>query len=179
MFLFESFDCELRSTLSDVLNISLEMESTWLQASLPVKFGGIAIGVRSVVMLAPSAFLASVAGTSSLINRILPVAFHSLPYAEVSDALTAWQKGQDYPPPPSPSDVCQKAWDYPIVHNARDSLLDSAPDTFSRARLLSVTTKESGAWLNALSVTSLGLRLLDDESIRIATAWSSSWSSTL
>ena len=93
----------LRSTLSDVLNISFEMESTWLQVSLPVKFGG--IRVRSVVMLAPSAFLASAAGTSSLINCILPVAFHSLPYAEVSDALTAWQKGQDYPPPPSPSAI--------------------------------------------------------------------------
>ena len=111
--LLESFDCELRSTLSDVLNISFEMESTWLQASLPVKFGG--IGVRSVVMLAPSAFLASAAGTSRLINRILPVAFHSLPYLDVSDAFTAWQKCQDYPPPPSPSDVCQKAWDNPIV----------------------------------------------------------------
>ena len=71
--LLESFDCELRCTLSDVLNISFEMESTWLQASLPVKFGD--IGVRSVVMLAPSAFLASAAGTSRLINRILPVGF--------------------------------------------------------------------------------------------------------
>ena len=121
------FDCELKSTRSDVLNISFEMESTWLQASLPVKFGG--IGVHSVVMLAPSAFLASATGTSSLINRILSVAFHSLPSTEVSDALTAWQIGQDYPPPPSPSDVCQKAWNYPIVQNACDSLLVSAPDT--------------------------------------------------
>ena len=74
-----------------MLNISFEMESTWLQASLPVKFWG--IGVCSVVMLAPSAFLASAAGTSSLINRILPVAFHSLPYADFPDALKAWQKG--------------------------------------------------------------------------------------
>ena len=149
-----------------MLNISFEMESTWFKHRSQLNFLG--IGVHSVVMLAPSAFLASAAGTSSLINRILPVAFHSLPYAEVLDALTAWHKGQDYPPPPSPSDVCQKAWDYPIVQNACDSLLDSAPDTFSRARLLSVTTKESGAWLNALPLTSLGLRL-DDESVRIAT----------
>ena len=45
--------------------------------------------------------------------------------------------------------------------------MDNAPDTRSRARLLAVTTKESGAWLNVLPVSSLGLRM-DDESIRVA-----------
>ena len=45
--------------------------------------------------------------------------------------------------------------------------MDNAPDTRSRACLLAVTTKESGAWLNVLPVSSLGLRM-DDESIRVA-----------
>ena len=38
-----------------------------------------------------------------------------------------------------------------------------------RARLLSVTTKEAGVWLNALPSTTLGIRL-DNDSLRIAVA---------
>ena len=48
-----------------------------------------------------------------------------------------------------------------------ESLLNSAPDASSRARLLSVACKESGAWLDAPPVTSLGLRM-DNEVICIA-----------
>ena len=40
------------------------------------------------------------------------------------------------------------------------------PDARSQARLLAATSKESGAWLNVLPVSSLGLRM-DDESIRV------------
>ena len=44
---------------------------------------------------------------------------------------------------------------------------DSAADPRMRARLLAVQAKESGAWLNALPVPSLGLRL-DDEVVHTA-----------
>ena len=42
-----------------------------------------------------------------------------------------------------------------------------ASDCRSRARLLAAATKESGAWLHALPVSSLGLRM-DDHTTRIA-----------
>ena len=48
------------------------------------------------------------------------------------------------------------------------TLLDNAPDARSRARLLAVVTKESGAWLHALPISAFGLRMGDDV-IRIAT----------
>ena len=48
-----------------------------------------------------------------------------------------------------------------------EQLLDEASDDVSRARLLAAATKESGAWLHALPVSSLGLRM-DDDSLRIA-----------
>ena len=53
----------LRTGLSTILNVDLSGDQ-WLQASLPVRDGG--LGIRSAVMLAPSAFLASAAGTTEL-----------------------------------------------------------------------------------------------------------------
>ena len=45
--------------------------------------------------------------------------------------------------------------------------MESSRDPTTRARLLAVATKESGAWLNALPVASLGL-CLDNEVVRVA-----------
>ena len=64
------FDCELRSTLSEVLNIRFDNDMVWTHASLPVKAGG--IGVRRAAQLTPSAFLSSLAGTAHLVELILP-----------------------------------------------------------------------------------------------------------
>ena len=50
---------------------------------------------------------------------------------------------------------------------AADTLLENARDATSRARLLAASIKESGAWLNALPITSLGLRM-GDNTIRVA-----------
>ena len=48
-----------------------------------------------------------------------------------------------------------------------ESLLENAPDPRARARLLASATKESGAWLNVLPISSLGLRM-DNDTIRVA-----------
>jgi len=54
------FDDTLRTGLSRILKVDLS-NGQWLQASLPVGNGG--LGVRSAMMLVPSAFLASAAST--------------------------------------------------------------------------------------------------------------------
>ena len=58
------------------------------------------------------------------------------------------ERGTVFTLSPPPSDYC------------------NAADEEERARLLAVTTKESGAWLRALPVTALGLRM-DDSTVRV------------
>ena len=48
-----------------------------------------------------------------------------------------------------------------------ESLLECATDPKSRAHLLAATSRYAGAWLDALPISSLGLRM-DDETVRIA-----------
>ena len=58
-----NFDNLLRTTLSKTCNITLS-ENQWLQASLPIRSGG--LGIRSITSLASSAFFASAVGIRDL-----------------------------------------------------------------------------------------------------------------
>ena len=61
----------------------------------------------------------------------------------------------------------QKAWDRPIAEVSAASLL-SVSNVTTWARLLASQQKESGAWLSAPPVSVLGLRMDDDNCIRVA-----------
>ena len=82
----------------------------------------------------------------------------SLKWHEISGALL-----------PDPNDRgLQSSWDSPIVDRSFASLLESSTRA-DPARLLAVSTPESGTWLNALPVEPLGKLLLDSH-LRIAVA---------
>ena len=69
-----------------------------------------------------------------------------------------------------PSRLCitlTEGLDDPKVTAGVKELLDSIPDALTRARLLAASGKESGARLEALPISSLGLRI-DDNTVRIA-----------
>ena len=106
---------------SDYLNIDFSCESAWSQVTLPVCFGG--IGVRRASQLAPSAFLASAAGSYDLINQILPAWFSGVPYIAVDATVIQWREGHNYPPPVSHSSSRQKAWDLLHAEETYDQLL--------------------------------------------------------
>ena len=161
----EALDGLLRSLLASILNIDLNHDGSWLQATLPVHAGG--LGVRRAVQLAPSAFLASAAGCSSLLIReIFPPCIHACVDPHIDLALIAWKQSHTEPPPSLPESSHQRVWDAPLIAATITSLLDGASQQ-ATVRLLAVATPELGAWLNALPISSLGLKV-DDDVVRIA-----------
>ena len=163
--LLEDYDSQLRNLLNTIPNNNMDANSpAWLQASLPVRSGG--LGIRRAVQLAPSAFLASAAACSDLVSLILHTNICN-PGPVIEAAMALWCEGHENTPPPAPLSHQQRVWDAQRIAICMESLLEKASDSLSHARLMSTSNPESGAWLNALPVPSLGL-CLEDETIRIA-----------
>ena len=98
---------------------------------------------------------------------ILPPRLISADLPNKDKAIFVWSQGHQQPPPQDKASSSQKAWDTPRVEAVSAALLDQASDAITRARLLAVSRKESGAWLHAVPNSSLGLRM-DNETIRVA-----------
>ena len=164
--MLQDYDELLKRTISGIVNINFsENDPAWIQATLPVRCGG--LGIRSTVQLAPSAFLASAAACLDLVYHILPSHLEGTPIPSLSEAKVQWSGDHDLSPPEGTAQRLQRAWDALKVSVTAERLLANAPDERSRARLLAASSMESGAWLQALPVSSLGLRM-DDTTVRVA-----------
>ena len=128
------------------------------------------LGIRSAVHLAPSAFLASADAASSIVIQLLPITIDSSVYPERDVALSTWKESvtPNTEPQVPPSSHHQKSWIWPCIVTRWDSPYSNADTPQTAARLLAASSKESGAWLNALPCSALGLRMSND-TVRIAT----------
>ena len=166
--LLARFDNVQKSLLQSICNIQLT-EISWLQASLPINSGG--LGIRSAVMLAPSAYLASAAGSASISQAILPMDLDPTIPTIRSHALNFWGTlaGTSSSPPTGLPATTQKAWDLPVIEECFATILNhQCSDPRDLARLRACSQKESGAWLTAPPISALGLRM-SNATIRIAT----------
>jgi hypothetical protein len=162
----DRFDDLLRSCVSNICNTDLS-DTQWIQASLPVRNGG--LGIRRVSSLAPSAFLASAAGTRDLQAKILQRC-NAPDDSAATAVLEYWSERYNKTGvmlPTGDAVAKQREWDQPCIAVDVCRLLSSVSERRHQARLLAVSAPHSGDWLHALPISSCGLRL-DDEAVRIA-----------
>jgi Reverse transcriptase (RNA-dependent DNA polymerase) len=158
--LLERMDDQMRSGLENILNVHLS-DIQWLQASLPIRDGG--LGVRRVSMLATSAYLASAASTKSLVSAILSK--EEWGDAHLDELLEA--RKNTLPSSVEPPWIKQKMWDGPLIEADRTTVWAAYNDPVSRARLGAVTSPHAGDWLSTIPVTACGL-VLTNEAVRVA-----------
>jgi hypothetical protein len=161
--LLARFDSSVKVGLETVLNVRLS-DSQWLQASLPVHEGG--LGVRSVVSLASSAFLASAAGTRELQDRIIPdIAWRS--DSDFDECLSVWCVLTSAEPVQAPGMAKQRSWDCLVVEAMKRHLRLTCPSDLDSSRILAASAPHSGDWLFAIPSANCGL-FLENEELRIA-----------
>ena len=100
-------DTVLREGLSASVNIHMS-DTQWLQASIPVKSGG--LGIRRALLLALPKFLASAVARSDLQSTILS---HGVPNVdnEMKLVWSLWCSLTATPPPVGSLQASRRAWD--------------------------------------------------------------------
>ena len=160
-----TFDSSLRSALCHITNTDVT-DTQWLQASLPIKAGG--LGVRRVASLALPAYLASAASTLCLQETIL--SRRQCPLDSLVESYRATWSAKYGPEPVELMSHKQSTWDWPgivsIQVQLQESILNSH-NSHQQATFLAASTPHSGDWLAALPIAACGLRL-DDEAVRVA-----------
>ena len=141
--------------------------STWCCRTDWRLWGGGGLGVRNACMLAPSAFLASAAATLPLQEAILFISVAGVDDTTVSSIKTTWSCLDNTTEPSDLSKHIQRAWDAPVTTAAYNDLMSTSQSPVDLARPKAVVTPHAGDWLHTPPLTTVGLRLSDEE-IRVA-----------
>ena len=106
------------------------------------------LGVRSVCMLAPSAFLASAAATLLLEDAILESSMAGVKDTAVSIVTTSWCNLAKTIESPDVSRHIQREWDSAITTDVYNNLLTTCSSLVDQVRLQAVVTPNAGDWLH-------------------------------
>ena len=127
----------MQSCVERITNCKFDL-STFCQASLPVKLGG--LGIRRTKDIGLPAFIASSMKSSSIVNLILQGSDRDPFSSLLSDAVSAWKSiDSRLTEPVAPASLHQKSWDLPVANLALKVLIENATVLSSRARLLAVS----------------------------------------
>jgi len=100
-----------------------------------------------------------------MLLNILPQRLHNVRDQSMTPTTLALNKATesaDGVPAVQPTTKSQRLWDDPCCKAASLHLTNTAIDVISRARHYASLHETSGAWLHALPITSIGLRLSND-----------------
>ena len=127
------------------------------QAALPVSFGG--LGLRKLSDLALPCSLSSLHFCLELVESVLPSNRGLTVETDIVEATQEWKDATGLDETPDLSNASkQKAWDEMRSEQLRTSLIDQGSQ-LDRCRLLAASKAESGAWLHATPVPTLGTHL--------------------
>ena len=138
------FDKLQQKYITDIININMN-DIQWTQATRPIKDRG--LGIHSLTVLAPSAFLASAAGTLRIQNDILPVRLHIHVDSSKIRTVYAWKKLTASDVPTEAKQGKQKEYDDLVVKKIAKELLDNASCPLDQARLRAAAAPHSEDWL--------------------------------
>ena len=169
--LLEEFDRNTRDSLARILGAAIG-DRTWEQSKLPVSKGG--MGLRGAEDHAPVAFAASVLASQPLLQGLLGV--NQLPGEEplpvlaphLLAAITTTTGGEAREE--ELVGVPQKELSFKVDEERRRRLMEEVgeEEVEERARLLSLTLPQAGAWLNVAPIFALGLHMRPQEFVLAA-----------
>ncbi len=156
------FDTAVRASLEAILGGPITSWS-WQKASLPSNRGG--LNLRSALLHAPAAFIASASSSQTLVERILDNPSNLTAYLEnaalilsTSAAQPDWSHIENIDVP-----LCQRHLSSAIDEAVYQELLVNAPSTRASALTNSTALPHAGDWLNGVPSTTLGLHMQDRE----------------
>ena len=143
----------MKGALTNILNLKIVNDSVWNQSTLPVKDGG--LGIRS-------AYLSSYTASRDIAFSILPENIRNSQNPFFTLGCEKWMQKQGLTEIAHYS-AFQSEWDKPLCNQKVQFLIENAQSETEKARLRSITSEGASAWLNALPLSSLGLKLSDSE----------------
>ena len=108
--------------------------------------------------------IAYLAGAAAASTAMLLILLHRHRHRDIDLVKQQWMDSSNIT---QPTDVKQRSWDQPVVNAEFNALMGRQTEAYHRARLMAAAAEHSGDWLNALPITSCGLRL-DNEAVRVA-----------
>jgi hypothetical protein len=115
--------------------------------------------------------MVSAASTIKLTSALLPMRLRITEDSGIASAMSTWTRLASNSKDPTstlpPTSQLQRVWDDQCCKLQVETLLDVATDHVVRARLLAACSPGSGDWLDALHLSSAGLKL-DNATTRIA-----------
>ena len=154
--LLSEYDVITRSTSETLCNIHLD-DNSWLQAKLPVRYGG--LGLRTAADLTLSAFLSSRAASISLSNDILRQPTNK---QEDDDEVRAWLDRNLVLPSNTHKQI---NWDDIQCSSAVANLVPIL-NQHRRSCFKAASRPESGVWLSCVPNNRVGT-FIDNDTLRI------------
>ena len=111
-------------------------------------------------------YLSSVCATKSTASSLLPPNFLDTGNESWNFACDVWKQKSFQTNVPE-NTIYQSNWDIEICKFKQQTLLLTAPSNEEKARLMAVSSRFASAWLNAIPIPSLGLKL-DPMSLKVA-----------